>query len=189
VRFHALGRPGNTSQMPEQPPPSAVQSLFEQHATRLAQHLRQLGVPDADIADGVQEVFLIVDRRYGEFENCANVITWLNRISSYVAMGHMRRLRARREKLASRLPDPGVEADQHMRIERTEQRMRLQRLLDGLDEGQRAVVVLYELHGLPMRLVAEAVGCPIQTAYSRRNAALDRLRKGMLGDAPRALPV
>jgi len=175
--------------MPEQSRASGVQSLFEQHAARLAQQLRQLGVPNADIADAVQEIFLIVDRRHGEFDSCPNVTTWLNRICAYVASGHLRRLRARRERLASRLPDPGVEADQYMRIERGEQRMRLQRLLDGLDEGQRAVVVLYELHGLPMRLVAKAVGCPIQTAYSRRNAALDRLRKGMLGDAPRALSV
>jgi RNA polymerase sigma-70 factor (ECF subfamily) len=173
--------------VPEHSPVSAVQSLFEQHAPRLAQHLRQLGVPEADIADGVQEVFLLVDQRHAEFETCANVVTWLNRIGSYVAMGQLRRLRARRERLASRLPERGVEADQHTCIERREQRMRLQRLLDELDEGQRAVVVLYELHGLPMRLVAEAVGCPLQTAYSRRNAALDRLRKGMLGDTPRAL--
>jgi RNA polymerase sigma-70 factor, ECF subfamily len=33
------------------------------------------------------------------------------------------------------------------------------------------VFILFELEQLPMAEVAEAVGCPIQTAYSRLHAA------------------
>jgi RNA polymerase sigma-70 factor (ECF subfamily) len=161
---------------------TAVQRLFEQHATWIGQILRHFGLPEADIADGVQEVFLLVDRRYSELEDRSEVSRWLGRICSSVAMSHLRRLRSRREQLTWQLPDAGVEADQHVRVERSEERLRLQHLLNALDEEQRAVIVLYELHGLRMREVAEAVGCPIQTAYSRRNAALSRLRKSMLAD-------
>jgi RNA polymerase sigma-70 factor, ECF subfamily len=35
--------------------------------------------------------------------------------------------------------------------------------------------VLYELEGLTMKEVAEVVGCPLQTAYSRLHAARERL--------------
>jgi RNA polymerase sigma-70 factor (ECF subfamily) len=48
-------------------------------------------------------------------------------------------------------------------------------LLAKLDDEKRRVFVLYEVEGLSMNEVAEAVGCPLQTAYSRLHAA----RKGM----------
>jgi RNA polymerase sigma-70 factor (ECF subfamily) len=44
-------------------------------------------------------------------------------------------------------------------------------VLASLDEPQRAVFVLYEIEQLTMKQVAEALGCPLQTAYSRHQAA------------------
>jgi RNA polymerase sigma-70 factor (ECF subfamily) len=35
--------------------------------------------------------------------------------------------------------------------------------------------VLYELEGFTMKEVAEIVGCPLQTAYSRLHAGRERL--------------
>ena len=43
--------------------------------------------------------------------------------------------------------------------------------LDRLDEDKRAVFVLFEIEQLSMREVADAVGCPVQTAYARLYAA------------------
>ena len=42
---------------------------------------------------------------------------------------------------------------------------------DASDADKRAVFVLYELEELAMAEVAEAIGCPLQTAYSRLHAA------------------
>jgi RNA polymerase sigma-70 factor (ECF subfamily) len=39
--------------------------------------------------------------------------------------------------------------------------------------------VLYEIEQLAMREVAAAIGCPVQTAYSRRKAALERMREAL----------
>jgi RNA polymerase sigma-70 factor (ECF subfamily) len=50
------------------------------------------------------------------------------------------------------------------------------RLLARLDDDQRAVFVLYEMEGLSMPEVAEALGCPQTTAYSRLYAARKVLR-------------
>ena len=44
-------------------------------------------------------------------------------------------------------------------------------ILADLDDDKRAVFVLYEVEQLPMSEVAEALGCPLQTAYSRLYAA------------------
>ena len=65
---------------------------------------------------------------------------------------------------------------------RSEARQLLASLLDVLDSDKRAVFVLYEIEELSMKEVAEAVGCPLQTAYSRLHAA----RKLILEAAERA---
>ena len=52
----------------------------------------------------------------------------------------------------------------------------MQQLLAELDDDKRQVLVLYEIEGLTMREVAEVVGCPLQTAYSRLHAARDLLQ-------------
>jgi RNA polymerase sigma-70 factor (ECF subfamily) len=50
-------------------------------------------------------------------------------------------------------------------------RAKLDAILDKLDDSKRAVFVLYEIEELSMSDVAAAVGCPVQTAYSRLHAA------------------
>jgi RNA polymerase sigma-70 factor (ECF subfamily) len=52
---------------------------------------------------------------------------------------------------------------------------RLRTALDLIDPGQREVFVLYEIEELGMAEVARAVGCPLQTAYSRLHAARRRI--------------
>ncbi len=46
----------------------------------------------------------------------------------------------------------------------------LMRALEQLDDDRRAVFVLYEIEGLSIAEVAAALGCPLQTAYSRLRA-------------------
>jgi RNA polymerase sigma-70 factor (ECF subfamily) len=64
-----------------------------------------------------------------------------------------------------------VPATQDTDYARAEARLMLETILNLLDEDKRAVFVLYEIEGLAMREVAEVVGCPLQTAYSRLQAA------------------
>jgi RNA polymerase sigma-70 factor, ECF subfamily len=153
--------------------------IFDGHAATVSRTLRYLGVPEPDLLDAAQEVFLVVNRRFREFEGRSTLSTWIRQICLRVALSHRRRRGRRREDIVEQPPDAGVEAEQHSGLERREDRARLNRLLDALDDDQRAVIVLYEIELLPMREVAETVGCPLQTAYSRRKAALERLRAAM----------
>ena len=50
---------------------------------------------------------------------------------------------------------------------------------DLLDDDKRAVFVLYELVEWTMPEVAAAVGCPLQTAYTRFRAARKTLEEAM----------
>ena len=48
--------------------------------------------------------------------------------------------------------------------------------LDGLDEAQREVFVLFEIAELSMEEVAEACGAPLSTCYSRLYSARERIQ-------------
>jgi RNA polymerase sigma-70 factor (ECF subfamily) len=150
--------------------------IFDSQAPAVSRTLRYLGVPEADLMDAAQEVFLVVNRRFGEFEGRSTLTTWIRQICLRVALAYRRRRGRRREDIVEEPPEAIVAADQQAGLEQREQRALLNRLLDTLDDDQRAVLVLYEIELLPMREVAETVGCPLQTAYSRRKAALERLR-------------
>jgi RNA polymerase sigma-70 factor (ECF subfamily) len=76
------------------------------------------------------------------------------------------------ELVATNTPDEAVDAE---RI-----RARLKHALASLDDERRAVFVLYELEDLTMPEVAEVVGCPLTTAYSRLHSARKALKTAFL---------
>lgn len=76
-----------------------------------------------------------------------------------------------REEVASTPPEESIPASQDDDLERKRALARLDMALDELDDDKRAVFVLYELEQLSMAEIAEATGCPLQTAYSRLHVA------------------
>jgi RNA polymerase sigma-70 factor (ECF subfamily) len=56
-------------------------------------------------------------------------------------------------------------------MHRREAWAQLEVILAELDEKKRDVFVLFELEEMPLAEVAAAVGCPLQTAYSRLQSA------------------
>jgi RNA polymerase sigma-70 factor (ECF subfamily) len=158
--------------------PSAAPTLravFDEHAGYLWRTLRHLGIPESDIEDLCQEVFVVVHRKLGDFEGRSSLRTWLYGIALRVASDHRRRAHVRNERPQADAAEHLVDARGLAPDARTEARSELARLLDQLDADKRAVLVLYELEGFTMKEVAEALGCPLQTAYSRLHAARERL--------------
>jgi RNA polymerase sigma-70 factor (ECF subfamily) len=133
--------------------------------------LRRLGVPEADVEDAAQEVFLVVHRRLPSFLGQSEVRTWVYGICLRVASEHRRRPHLAREQPMEDPPDTPVPAAQDTELDRRRALAWLDGVLDGLDDAKRAVFVLFEIEQVPMVEVAAAVGCPVQTAYARLYAA------------------
>jgi RNA polymerase sigma-70 factor, ECF subfamily len=172
---------GEDARMGDVPPESApgrpsFRQIFEEHAAMVSRTLRYLGVFEADLTDAAQEVFLVVNRRYAEFEGRSTIATWLHAVCVRVAMNSRKKHRRRREDFVPEPLEASVDADQLASVERREDRRALICVLDMLDERQREIVVLHDIEKMPMRDVAEIVGCRVQTAYTRRNAALEKMR-------------
>lgn len=144
--------------------------LYRDHAAFVWRVLRRLGVAADDVEDAGQEVFVVVHRKLPGFEHRSSLRTWLYGIAVRCAADHRRRARVRRDAPAS-AAEPAIDAPQPASVAQRQARAVLDEILDELDHAKRAVFVLYELEELPMAEVAVAVGCPLQTAYSRLHAA------------------
>jgi RNA polymerase sigma-70 factor (ECF subfamily) len=147
--------------------------IFDEHARYVFRVLRYLGVPEADVPDVCQEVFITVHRKIDEFEGRSQVRTWLYRICTNAASDRRRRAHVRREVPTDwTAPDARTNAElTGDALGRIEARSAIDHALSLLDEDKRVVFVLYEIEGFTMQEVADIVGCPLQTAYSRLRAA------------------
>jgi RNA polymerase sigma-70 factor, ECF subfamily len=152
-------------------------AVYEQHFDFVWRNVRRLGVPQALVDDAVQEVFLVVHRRLGEFEGRSSVKTWLfailARVASDARRAHRRKSPHARSAEAAVEPDTiAVEGDgPHERAARAEDVTLLHRLLDALDDDKRAVLVLAELEQMTAPEIAESLGVNLNTVYARLRAA------------------
>jgi RNA polymerase sigma-70 factor (ECF subfamily) len=156
---------------PEVPPAPTLREIFDQYARFVGRVLGYLGVPTADVEDACQDVFIVVHRKLDQFRPGSSIRTWLYAICLRVASDRRNRAHMWRERITDAPPEEIAAASQHEELELKQARRALRAGLDALDEDKRAVFVLYEIEELPMTEVAEAVGCPLQTAYSRLHAA------------------
>jgi RNA polymerase sigma-70 factor (ECF subfamily) len=159
----------------EGPEVPSLRAIFDEYSSFVWRTLKHLGVPERDIEDVCQEVFLVVHRKLAGFEGRSTLKTWVYGICLRTASDYRRRAHVRREQTVDELPVTTFEADQDMAVERARHRKRLLELLDGLDEEKRQVFVLYEIEELDMKEIAAAMGTPLQTAYSRLRAARQML--------------
>lgn len=133
--------------------------------------LTHLGVPNSDLEDVCHDVFLVVQRRAGDFAGRSSIRTWIYGIALRTASDYRKRAFRRYERSVDQVPETIDSANQHESLERDQLRGKLTNLLARLPDTQREVFVLYEVEELGMREVAEVLGCPLQTAYSRLHAA------------------
>ena len=170
------GTPAVRAQVLQPLPP--FETIYNEHFGLVFRNIRRLGVPEALVDDAVQEVFLVVYRRLGQFEGRSSLKTWIFSIVARVASDHRRTLR--RKSPHTRNPDSSVEADDiaderaegpHERMERIEGVRLLHRLLDEIDDEKRIVLVLAELESMTVPEIADTLGENVNTIYARLRAA------------------
>jgi RNA polymerase sigma-70 factor (ECF subfamily) len=163
--------------------------VYEAHFRYVWRCLRSLGVRDAQLDDSLQDVFLVVQRRLPGFDGGAELRTWLYAIALRIARRY--RDRARREPAsleAEREHNPELPAAPEASAESAHANERLalaRRALASLEDDKREVFVLARIEGMSAPEIAEVIGIPLNTIYSRLRAArlafdaeIARLRDG-----------
>lgn len=153
-----------------------LRELVTRHHGFVWRSLRRLGVLEADLPDGVQTVFTVVADKLSSIAE--------EREQSFVFGTTLRvasdARRARRRKREATLEDAGTLWDSaptpEEAAERNQALEKLAEILDGMDEAQRAVFVLFELEQLTMIEIARLSQVPLGTVASRLRRAREHFR-------------
>jgi RNA polymerase sigma-70 factor (ECF subfamily) len=156
-----------------------ISTLVMQHGRFVWRVLRHQGVPERQIEDLSQEVFVVVLRKYASFEQRSAVRTWIYGICRNVAADARRRTRRKPEVLTDAPPDSVTPAVQGQALARRDARSHLRSALATLTDTTRMIFVLYEIENMPMTEIARSVGCNLSTAYSRLYAARKQVRSAL----------
>ena len=146
--------------------------VYREHFGFVWRSAKRLGVRDVSLDDVVQEVFVIVHRRLGEFEGRSSLRTWLFGITLRLARDHRRSVARKDADGAMDLdtihaPGPGpVES-----MEKAEAAWLLYSILDEMDDDRREIFVMAELEQMAMPDIAATIGINVNTAYARLRAA------------------
>lgn len=164
-----------------------LRELYHAHFAFVWRTLHRLGVPEADLPDALQEVFLTVHRRLPDFVGHGTERAWLSRISFHAARDRRRKAHVRREVVGELSPDlfPAHQADALAELERAERLQVFHSALEDMDLEQRAVFTLFELEGMSGEDIAGALEIPLGTVYSRLRLAREDFRRAVRRHAAR----
>jgi len=161
--------------------PSALAECYRLYGARVYRLCRGLLCQPTDAEDAVQEVFLKLLDRAGQFEGRARFSTWLHRLTVNHCLHRLEKEHRRRaDALDRELVDDA--ATPARRAEGEESRVLLAKLLLRIPPAHRAVLVLRELEGLAYVEIAEVLAVPVGTVMSR----LARAREGLARLVPPA---
>lgn len=152
--------------------------LFKAEYVYVCRSLRRLGVHDADVVDIAQELFVIVHRELAQYDRSRPVRPWLYAFVVRLAANYRKLRRHIYERGGEGLDPNKCDVD-----DAVEARDLVLRALDTLDEEKRTALVLFDLEGFDGKEVAEMIGVPPNTAYSRLRLAREAVRAFVRRDA------
>jgi RNA polymerase sigma-70 factor (ECF subfamily) len=154
---------------------AALSAAYQRHAPEMFRVLRRLGVPDAAVDDAVQDVFFVAWRRRDAFEGRSSQRTWLYGIARKVARDY-RRKRERSAQETPELEHLASHTDPAAQREAAEAASLVDAALERMSDALREVFVLVEIEGLSAPEIAEIIGIPLNTVYSRTRLARQQFR-------------
>jgi RNA polymerase sigma-70 factor (ECF subfamily) len=149
------------------PGPECVRA-FETELEFVYRALRRHGVGASDAEDLAQEVFLILWRRWRELDRGRPLRPWLSGVAFKLA--HQHRQREGRFVPGGLLDREDSHRPSDDQLSGAQARALVSRALSCLSDKHRAVLVMHDLDGLPMREIAAHLSVPLFTAYTRLRA-------------------
>jgi RNA polymerase sigma-70 factor (ECF subfamily) len=151
-----------------------ITAVYEAHFQYVWRCLKSLGVSESSLDDALQDVFVVVQRRLSDFDGRAELRTWLYAIALRVARKHWARAHkdSSRMEAVDALPESAAQAPDLESATASKQRLSLARAaLASLDDDKRVVFVLSRIEQMAAPEIANVIGVPLNTVYSRLRAA------------------
>jgi RNA polymerase sigma-70 factor (ECF subfamily) len=169
----------------------AFERLYQLHNRRVYSLCLRMVSNTAEAEDLTQEAFLQLFRKIATFRGESAFSTWLHRLSVNVVLMKLRR-KSGTETSLEQVTEPDEESGSprrdfggpDIRLSGSIDRVNLQRAVDQLPPGYKAVFVLHDVQGYEHNEIAEIMGCSIGNSKSQLHKARMRLR-GLLHEAVR----
>jgi RNA polymerase sigma-70 factor (ECF subfamily) len=173
----ALSRRSSPPRAGDEPPHALAPDLatvYELHFGYVWRCLRSLGVRDAQLDDALQDVFMVVQKKLGDFDGRAQLRTWLYAIALRIARkcrDQTRRAPTSLDTEPDHRPELVLDASSEGAALQHERLALARSALEALTDEQREVFVLARVEQMSAPEIAEIVGVPLNTVYSRLRAA------------------
>ena len=179
---------GTTRPM-DRPPTDTFEHLYLTYRSRVwSLCLRMTGNPD-EAEDLTQETFIRMFQKLDTFRGESAFYTWLRRLTINVVLLRFQKASWRRETSMEQLmgPDPITGCPHKMEFGRIDtqltgavDRINLQRAIDQLPPGFKAVFILHDIEGYEHIEISELMGCSVGTSKSQLHKARLRMRELLL---------
>jgi RNA polymerase sigma-70 factor, ECF subfamily len=180
----ALASVTETIRLAQQGDATAFEQLYYQHHRRVyALCLRMLG-DRIEAEDLTQEAFLQLFRKIHTFRGESAFSSWLHRLTANIVLMRFRKkrplalsldgiTRTHNEKGSPRHEIGGPD----LRLTGVFDRFNLQKAIDELPDGYKAMFLLHDVHGYEHNEIAKMLGCSIGNSKSQLHKARKRLRE------------
>jgi RNA polymerase sigma-70 factor (ECF subfamily) len=153
--------------------PLSTEALFRRHARFVERFLARLCVDQDQRQDLLQEVFLTVHRHGGYRPGLAKPESYLARVALHAVQSYRRRVRTERARRAEADTEhvPCTAFDPTRAALARQQLQHVHRALERLPAELRATLLRVDLDGDSCTHVADELGVPVGTVYSRLHVA------------------
>lgn len=169
--------------------PAAFEILYRRHSRRVFGVCLRMAGNRSEAEDLTQETFLTVFRKIQSFRGESAFSTWVHRVTVNTVL-----MRFRKRQLASdSLDEPNDPDDEEfkaplqlgerdLQLSGTIDRINLERAINQLAPGCRAMFMLHDVEGYRHDEIAAIAGCSIGNSKSQLHKARLRLREILLKD-------
>lgn len=159
---------------------------FRRELGYLLRTLRRLGVREADLEDEAHEVFLVLERKWTEYDPKRPLRPFLFGIA-FRRVANRRRRETREVLLEdTEVVDDAPSLDEQLDAARA--RALVLRALEGIPLPRRAVFVMHDIDEVPMREIAVTLSVPMFTGYSRLRKARQEFEAAISALTTKATP-
>ncbi len=150
-------------------------AIYDKNFNLVWRALARYGVPDSDMMDVTQKVFLTAFLKLPDFEGRSRLSTWLWGIARRVASSYRRAATVQNEVPT----DPGeLEVATESVVESDSPRqLAAERMLAKMPEAQRVVFLLFEVDEMDGADIAALLDVPLGTVRSRLRYARETFRR------------
>lgn len=162
----------------------AFERLYRLHNRRVYSLCLRMVGNTAEAEDLTQEAFLQLFRKIATFRGESAFSTWLHRLAVNVVLMKLRK-KSGNETSLEQVTEPDEESGgprrdfgaPDLRLTGSIDRVNLQRAVDQLPPGYKAVFVLHDVQGYEHNEIAEIMSCSIGNSKSQLHKARMRLRE------------